>query len=292
VIHRALVIAAENGERCRPVHLLAALAELDGPISAALQPPAGGALFTRPSDPPSFHGGAASYLIVQTQEAAAHLAIQRGETVGPEHLLLAVIDQADPEAMALLSQAGLDVGAVRRAALVILRASSDLAPIPIPPLIPAGTMDRPSLPVSELDPRAWAALCWRQDHLPLGRLCRRSQYEALHHLEALAADRLASKLDLDADQRGSLPCHHLEQVTGKLVGAHVELSERVAQPSLSGIPVGVMVTRRSGWLRHYRHRWLGFTVGWGAWFSNRRVGMRHRWFRLRTVAYYRGASQP
>ena len=33
------------------------------------------------------------------------------------------------------------------------------------------------------------------------------------------------------------------------------------------------------------------TVGWGVWFGNRRVGLRDRWFRLRTTSSYRGAPQ-
>src|SRR5215470_8152167 len=33
---------------------------------------------------------------------------------------------------------------------------------------PAGSMDRPAVPVAELDKRAWGALRWRQDRLPLG----------------------------------------------------------------------------------------------------------------------------
>ena len=37
-------------------------------------------------------------------------------------------------------------------------------------------MDRPALAVEVLDPRAWAALRWRQEHLPLARLRRRSRF--------------------------------------------------------------------------------------------------------------------
>ena len=33
------------------------------------------------------------------------------------------------------------------------------------------------------------------------------------------------------------------------------------------------------------------TVGWGTWFGNRRMGLRYRWFRLRTTSSYRGAPQ-
>ena len=126
VLHRAFLIAAETGEWCRPIHLLAALAEGDGPISDALRPPDGGLLFPRSAGPPPVHGGGASYLTMQTQQAARQLASQRGETATPEHLFLAVLDQADPEAVALLSHAGLDLSIIRTTALDILGAPSDL----------------------------------------------------------------------------------------------------------------------------------------------------------------------
>jgi hypothetical protein len=41
--------------------------------------------------------------------------------------------------------------------------------------------------------------------------------------------------------------------------------------------------------RRLRH---GITVGWSAWFDNRRVSLRGRWFRLRTSRNYRGCPQP
>jgi hypothetical protein len=96
-VHRSFVIASETKELCRPIHLLAALAELDGPISNALVSPLGRPLLSRPADPPPVHGGGASYLVMQTQEAATRLASKGGETMNPEHLLLAVIDRGDPE---------------------------------------------------------------------------------------------------------------------------------------------------------------------------------------------------
>ena len=57
----------------------------------------------------------------------------------------------------------------------------------LPPLTPAGTIDRPPLPVADLHGRAWTALRWRQDHLPLDRVSRRSDLDALSHLERDAA---------------------------------------------------------------------------------------------------------
>lgn len=41
-----------------------------------------------------------------------------------------------------------------------------------------------------------------------------------------------------------------------------------------------------------RRGFLNVTVGWGVWFRNRQVGLRDRWFRLRTIRSYRGAPQP
>ena len=289
VLHRAFLLAAETGEWCRPIHLLAALAEGDGPISDALRPPDGGLLFPRSAGPPPVHGGGASYLTMQTQQAARQLASQRGETATPEHLFLAVLDQADPEAVALLSHAGLDLSIIRTTALDILGAPSDLPPIAMPPLAPAGTMDRPPLSVDELDPAAWVALCWRQDHLPLRRLQRRSHYEALQHLESRACWRTTSKLGLDDDQRYSLSRHHLDRVEQLAAQARPDLVElRSSRPQG---PVAMSVATR----RRPRLRWplrMNFTVGWGTWFSNRQVGLRDRWFRVLTISDYKGAPQP
>ncbi|MHB8449894.1 MAG: Clp protease N-terminal domain-containing protein [Mycobacteriales bacterium] len=285
IVHRAFLIAAETGELCRPVHLLAALAELDGPISDALRPPHGGPLLSRPTNPAPLQGGGASYLVMQTQQAANQLASRRNETAGPEHLFLAVLDQAESEAAALLTRAGLDPTAVRRAAVDILGASPDLPRIFMPPLTPAGTLDRPPLPVGELDPSAWATLCWRQDHLPLGRVRRRAHYAALHQLEARASRRMASELALDDDQRYSLSRHHLDRVEELVALAKPDLVERRSSRPRDPIAIPIPAVRR----RFRRPRWMNFTVGWGTWFANRGVGLRDRWFRLRTMTDYRGA---
>ncbi|MGH9128869.1 MAG: Clp protease N-terminal domain-containing protein [Acidimicrobiales bacterium] len=156
--------------------------------------------------------GGCGYLAIQTQGAALQVASELGDTAGPAHLLLAVIDQAEPEAIALLTRAGLDTGAVRSVALESLAAPPDLPPISIPPLPPAGTDDRPPLPVGQLDPRAWGVLCWRQEHLPLRRVHRCSDVEALRHLESKASWRVTMQLGLDEDQRYSVIRHYLARV--------------------------------------------------------------------------------
>ena len=294
VLVRALGIASATGERARPVHLLAALSATSGPISEALTPPGGGPLFGHVDDAAD-RGGGSSYLLAQTQQAAHLLASGRGESPRPEHLLLAALDQAEPQAMASLRRVGLDPNGVRSAALHILGAPADLPPIPMPALAPAGTMDRPALPVDELDRAAWAALSWRQEHLPLRRLRSAGRYHALCHLESRACSLIATKRGLDDDQRHSLLWHHLDRVEQLVAQAHPELiddrSARTLSPTTS-FPIARIVTARAHPWRRWRRRGLGFTVGWGTWFSNRRVEMRDRWFRLLTVVDYRGAPQP
>jgi hypothetical protein len=63
--------------------------------------------------------------------------------------------------------------------LRILGAPPGAPAIRMPPLMPAGTLDRLALALDDLDPSAWQVLRRRQEHLPLRRLRRRSHYEAL-----------------------------------------------------------------------------------------------------------------
>ena len=152
-------------------------------------------------------------------------------------------------------------------------------------------MDRAPLPVSELDGRAWDALRWRQDHLPLGKLRRPCDREALLHLERDQAWRLADRLALDDDQRYSLVSRHASEVATR--------GTRAAGPA-RGPSAGDRAQARAVALSRGHRRRPGrgplalnnVTVGWGMWFGNRRVGLRDRWFRLRTSSSYRGAPQP
>jgi hypothetical protein len=137
-------------------------------------------------------------------------------------------------------------------------------------------MDRPALPVADLDERAWSALRWRQDHLPLDRLRRRSDWEALWQLERNAAWRLAERLGLNDDQRYSLVWQHADRVEQRMATAKPDLSQRPGPP------------RRLSHGPGFRN----ITVGWGMWLRNRRVNVRDRWFRFRTLRYYWGAPQP
>jgi hypothetical protein len=279
VVRRGFVLAAETDERCRPIHLLAALSELDGPIAEALRPPGGGPLLERPAHPPAYRGGGTSYLSLQTQEAAGDLASERNEDLSAAHLLLALIDQAEPEAVALLARAGVDMAAARIAALDILGAPHDLPAIPIPPLTPAGTLDRPALRADELDPAAWEILTWRQTHLPLDALQSPKDWDCLENLEDDVAHRLARKLD--ADQQTSLLIRHLDEVRAIARRARPDLvpASRWSERSF-GLPQGRTVTN---WIDHRRRpHILSFTVGWGCWCSNRIAEINTKWLWLET----------
>jgi hypothetical protein len=177
-----------------------------------------------------------------------------------------------------LSLAGLDPAAVRLAALAAVGAPAGLPPLALPSPTPAGTMDRPALPESELDKRAWQALRWRQDHLPLGAVRRRGDLEALRNLEQRAALRVVGRLSLDDDQLYSLLSRHDAEVSRRAAAARPGLGPRSRQARL----------RR---MRRRRSRIARLTVGWGTWFGNRWVSLRDRWFRLRTAGSYRGAPQ-
>jgi hypothetical protein len=281
-IQRAFQFARELGRGCGPVEFLVGIAGGSGPAAAALQPDRGRSVrAVAAAAVGASHG--VGYLHMQAQRAAMSLAAGLGQTPEPEHLLIALLDQATPGVAETLSQAGLEPATVRRAALAGLGASADLPSLAMPALAPAGSMDRPPLAVSSLDARAWAVLRWRQDHLPLDRLRRAGDREALCHLERDAAWRLASQLGLDDDQRYSAVRQHGDRVQQLVAEAHPDL----ARP---GHPGGRRAAALAG--RRRPRRFLTFTVGWGVWFGNRWVSLRDRWFRLRTIRYYRGVPQP
>jgi hypothetical protein len=282
-MQRAFQFAHELGRGCGPVEFLVGIAEGSGTAAAALQPDGGRSVRAVAAAADGAAEGV-GYLHMQAQGAAVSLAAALGQPPGPEHLLIALLDQGTPGVSETLSQAGLEPATVRRVALAGIGAPADLPSLTMPALAPAGSMDRPPLAVSSLDARAWAVLRWRQDHLPLGRLRRAGDREALYHLERDAAWRLASQLELDDDQCYSVVRQHSDRVQELVAGAHPDLG-RPGHPG--GRPAGAVAGRR----RRPR-RFLTFTVGWGTWFGNRWVNLRDRWFRLRTIRYYRGVPQP
>jgi hypothetical protein len=271
------------------VHFLVGIADGDGSAAAALRPADGRSMRTVVTAMGRVGDGApAGYLHMQAQRGARSLAAARGEPARVEHLLVALLDQGTPEVLDALSLAGLEPAAVRRAALAALGAPGDLPAITFAPVSAAGTHDRPALPPSDLNPRAWGVLRWRQDHLPIGLLRRPSDAEALVHLERAAVMRVADRLALEDDQRFSLLRHH-EQAVGERVSQ--------ARPALARHPPHERAPherrpRARALMRRRRYRWLRVTTGWGVWVGNRRMAARDRWFRLRTARAYRGAPQP
>jgi hypothetical protein len=167
------------------------------------------------------------------------------------------------------------------------------------PPTPAGYGNTPALPVDRLDERAWAALLWRQEHLPLGRIRSRADWSLLSSLEGRAAGRVANRLDLDDDQRYSLAHHHRVEVERRAKAAapdHVETWEEL-QAKAQTRPRGPMPfwsgSRREGmsafdiWWERNMPRWWS---GWPTWFRARRRELGERWFWLITLRDYRGAS--
>jgi hypothetical protein len=285
VLARAFAIAAESGTLAQPVHVLAALAESAGPIREVLAS-GEGPVWPERRAPRRARGGSGGYRVGQLQQAATALARRRGEIAGPAHLLLALLDQGGPDVVSALDTAGLDRSSLRAAAVRILGAPSDLPPIPMPAFPPAGTVDRPALPLDELDRRAWAVLSWRQQHLPLHQLRRPTDYAALSALEAKAVHRLATRTGLDDDQRYSLAQHHRHLVHRAAAAARPDLVP--PPPAAATMPV---VTSLHGRRRRRPPRRLRFTVGWATWFGNRRVGIRNRVFAIRVARSYRGAPR-
>jgi Clp amino terminal domain, pathogenicity island component len=259
-------------------------------------------------------GSGAGYLHMQAQKAASEFAEARGQSLGPEHLLIALLDHGTQEVLEALSQAGLDRATVRRSALSGIGAPADHPPLGIPAPVPAGTMDRPPLPVDDLDQRAWAVLRWRQDHLPLARLRRAGDREALARLERAAAWGVADRLRLGDDQRYSLIRHHDDAVTQAiareagvvapggpgLAGLRGAADSRARGAPGLGPHGGPAVHARRVALLHRRlGRYglpgtavLNLTVGWGAWLRNRRNSLDDRWVWLRTLRDYRGCPEP
>lgn len=274
-IQRGFQFARELGHGCRPVHFLVGVAGGRGPAAAALAGGAGRplrAVVTAAGDIPA---DSAAYLHGQAQGAAAALAGSLGQRPAAEHLLVALIDQGTAEVLHALSRAGLDPAAIRGAALAGIGAPAGQPAVSLPPLAPAGSLDRPPLPVTELDERAWRVLAWRHDHLPLDSLRRAGHRQALSRLERDAASRLADRLGLDEDQRYSLIWHH---------DVAVEQQVTVARPALPGPPEPRIPRPLPGF--------LAVAAGWAVWVDNRRVNLRDRWFKVRTLRHYHAAPHP
>jgi hypothetical protein len=273
-VRRAFQFARETHHGCGPADFLVGIAEGDGPAATALAQGYGQTLREAAIGATAAAGRAgtgAGYLHMQAQQAAMSLAETLGQPPDAGHLLVALVDQGTPEVLRTLDETGLDSPEVRRAALDSIGAPPDHPALAMPPLTPAGTLDRPPLAVGDLDERAWRVLRWRQDHLPLHRVRGAGDAAALARLERAAASRLAERFDLDDDQRGSLVSHHDDEVRARIAREHPGLARpRQRLPRRPRI----------------------VPAGWPVWFGNRWVGVRDRLFRLRTTRDYRDCPRP
>ena len=281
-----LGFARELGQRAGSVHLLVGISLGDGPAASALSSPGRSLREVVTAGAAELGPGAATWQHLQAQEAARQFADALGQRRAPEHLLVALIDQGTAEVQLALERAGIDPAAVREAALAGAGARGSYPSLAMPSPMPAGTLDRPPLPVERLNERAWRVLRWRQDHLPLDRVHGHPQAGSLYHLEARAALRLASRLGLDGDQRYSLLHHHTDEVRRRVAAANPDLASPLRDRPRPHLRRG----HRPGWPRQVRAP-LQLLAGWGVWLENRRTGLRDRWFLLRTRAAYRGCPQ-
>ncbi len=133
------------------------------------------------------------------------------------------------------------------------------------------------VPVVDLDPQAWSIMCWRQEHLPLGRVRNRADRDSLRIVEDRAAIKVAKRFRLGDPDSFSLATHHRDEVERRVTKAlPMHSRDRDSTASLRGS--GVAAYQR--FVR--RPRAPSFPVGWGTWFKNRKVGFRWRLFRVRT----------
>lgn len=272
---RGFDFARELGSECGPVHFLVGIAEGGGPLGAVLAGNGDGSLRSVVTADPSAVGQGATYLHTQAQGAARDFATSRGEPVSVEHLLVALCDQADPTPVEAMRRADVDAGRARSAALAAIGAPVDQPRIALPPLTPAGTLDRPPLPLSELPTEARAVLQARQDRLPLSRLHRTSDWFAIMSNESRAVARLAKRFKMDDDRACSLQRHHDDAVTRRaheVAPGMVDLPRDPGEPSR---PHADFVVGPRPW--RSRHPVLG---GWGCWFGNRRIDLHAAWLRL------------
>src|SRR5579862_9615140 len=276
-------MAHELNREPSPVHFLVGIGEGDGRAADALRSPG----------PTSLRDAAIAgfvprigYLHLQAQAAAREWADSRDERLEPEHLLVALLDQDAPDVREAMRLAGIDGAHARQAVLRSLGATDDHARIWLPRPTPAGTMDRPALPIAELPANVWRQLQWRQEHLPLRPLRRSRDWAGLYHLEQREAWRLVGRGDLDDDEQYSLVHHHDREVERRAAQAAPHVVDVRPEPGerVHSRAILVSVPSRRRRLERYVPN---FMVGWPTWFRNRAVDVNAIWFRLSTLHYYR-----
>jgi hypothetical protein len=284
----AAAVLAEESAVVTTAHLLVAAVERSEPLlgwwesasSRALSPREAAGLSGRPGKADDAAplgprlGVSFDALASQAVGSASTWARERGEKAGAAHLVVVLLDQRSIPVADVLGEAGLDASMLRGRALALIGLNADHPSVVLDPLPPAGTSNRPALAVSALPAEAWAACARRQEALPLERLHRRVDWDAITLNEARAVDRLADRFALDDDQRYSLLHHHLNEVRRRAAAVAPSV---VDPPRLAGVPARPVARLVSGPTRRRHHR---VPPGWRCWFGNRHVSLRARWLRL------------
>lgn len=211
---------------------------------------------------------------VQALGAVAAWNASPAETAGSLVLVVLLLDQGSAEVADLLRRSGIDPVALRTRSLGLLGLGED-HPVwafeeePHPAIV---TAREGVLPISALDPAAWAACRRHQAELPLRRLRRRVDVDAMGLNEQRALEHLADRLGLDDLQRRSLLVHHLDEVHRLAADAAPGLAEPAPRAGRPERPIA--------FLARARRRRLRVPPGWRCWMGNRHVNWRARWLRL------------
>ena len=260
--------ARPEGSRCGV--LLIAVAEGDGKGAEALTIKLGENLQASFARLAASHPRRNEFYAIQAVEAAAAAATRQNAPLSPEFVLLALIDQRDETVDQMLQGALLDKRITRRSILAALGLPQDLPPLPMPPLTPAGTMDRDPLEISDLPAAAWDEMVRRQASLPIHRLrTAPNDLWSLLHSERRAADRAARRRQLSDDERHSLQFHHISRVT-ETVSRCVPQIDLHADRQRADTGLFLESSRPNGRV----------LAGITTWLSNRRVGVRDVCFRV------------
>jgi hypothetical protein len=107
---------------------------------------------------------------LQVWNSANQWALDDNMRVAPEHLLVALAEQADPDVVAACAAAGVDLDRARARAVTELGWAREREVALVRSGFPAGTGDQPPLPVNQLPADAWAQLQARLPRLPFARI--------------------------------------------------------------------------------------------------------------------------
>jgi Clp amino terminal domain, pathogenicity island component len=287
VLRNASTLARSSGE-LGPLHLLVALSEDDGPALRLLTAPhvPGGlrAVVLGDLAPTGSTVGWDSDAL-QVWNTANQWALDDSTRVAPEHLLVALAEQANPDVADACATAGVALDRARTVAMTLLGWNDGRTLALVKSGFPAGTGDQPPLPINQLPANAWAELQARLPRLPFARIRHTWQLGTLRGIEGDAAWRSADRHHVSDDDRYSMMHHHaraVDDLAAEAIPDVVDLARSEDEDEYELMrtrPFGEYVTLRLG---HRTHRMASpLPTGWLTWFGNRRAGIRDKWNRLR-----------